>query len=152
MKAPEQIPKTRAIPVPNCGSVAATTVSRTPKSPASRRRIPKIRYRLFRFIAAPQFTRPPHFAQNVGVPSILAPQNSQNFADFLGGAIVATGGAGTAPGGIVTVGIGDVPTSLNVSAILRYSLSFCLATAWSTSSWTRFRVAPGARTPAETMV
>src|SRR5256885_11384338 len=101
-----------AIPAPNCGSSAATTVRRMPKSPPSRRRIPKIRYRLFRFIAAPQFTRPPHFAQNVGVPSIRAPQNSQNFAAFLGGAIVATGGAGPAPGGVVTVGIGDGPTPL----------------------------------------
>src|SRR2546428_6296635 len=123
MKAPEQIPKTRAIPVPNCGSVAATTVSRTPKSPASRRRIPKIRYRLFRFIAAPQFTRPPHFAQNIGVPSIRAPQNSQNFAAFRGGAPLGKGGAGVAPRGDVTGRQGVVPPPLNLFALFRESPS-----------------------------
>src|SRR3989475_4250751 len=119
MKAPEQIPKTRAIPVPNCGSVAATTVSRTPKSPASRRRIPKIRYRLFRFIAAPQFTRPPHFAQNVGVPSIRAPQNSQNFAAFRGGGILATGGPGDAPRADFWVRMGPAPSSPDRPPLVR---------------------------------
>jgi len=72
-----------------------------------------------------------------------APQNSQNFAAFLGGATEAIVGPEiAAPAGIVdATGIAVAPTSLNVSAILRYSRSFRRATACSTSSWTLFRVA-----------